>query len=348
MARTSRRHGAAAAVALALCIGLATPAVAADTDDALPVPLTFVPAILGALPNHLGGDAPGSNDWDCEPTTDRPRPVVLVHGTVGNQSTNWQTFSPALANEGYCVFALTYGLNALDPGLAGGTGARMEESAEELRDFVDDVLASTGADAVDIIGHSQGSLMPNYYVKFLGGHEVVQNYIGLTPLWNGTALADGLRLGDPLGLDSVELTPLCQACVQFARNSDFIAEMREGGVAVDGVNYLNLMTRYDQLVIPHTSGADPDMENVVVQDVCPTDLSDHLAIAASPTALDLALRHLDPTDERPVRCTLTLPALGVGGLGLVLDPLQGLSDGRLRTNARSLADEVGALAGAAD
>lgn len=35
---------------------------------------------------------------------------------------------------------------------------------------------------VDIVGHSEGSLMPNHYVEFLGGHERVDKYIGITPL----------------------------------------------------------------------------------------------------------------------------------------------------------------------
>jgi len=34
---------------------------------------------------------------------------VLAHGFTANQSANWQTTSPLLANEGHGVFSLTYG-----------------------------------------------------------------------------------------------------------------------------------------------------------------------------------------------------------------------------------------------
>ena len=72
--------------------------------------------------------------------------------------------SPFLANRRSCVFALTYGLrDSVDLSVyqAGGM-KRMQESARELKRFVGRVLRATGARKVDIVGHSQGSLMPNY------------------------------------------------------------------------------------------------------------------------------------------------------------------------------------------
>ena len=68
--------------------------------------------------------------------------MVLVHGLLANQTVNWQTISPILANNGYCVFALTYGTlpNVAIPGYQPGGLARMEASAQQLADFVDQVL----------------------------------------------------------------------------------------------------------------------------------------------------------------------------------------------------------------
>ncbi|GAB2646451.1 hypothetical protein ABI214_14020 [Prescottella soli] len=74
-----------------------------------------------------GGSAAGSNDWSCRPSVEHPNPVVLVHGTGANRLNMGTTFAPLLANEGYCVFALTYGNYADQPypiNAIGGDGVR--------------------------------------------------------------------------------------------------------------------------------------------------------------------------------------------------------------------------------
>ena len=120
-------------------------------------------------------------------------PVVLVHGTFGD-STNWGYIKPQLEARGYRTFAIDYGNR--------GTGD-IRVSAQQLADFVDGVLAQTGASTVDIIGHSQGGMMPRYYVKNLGGAGKVDDLVGLSPSNHGTDVA-------------VADTGTCVACSQQA------------------------------------------------------------------------------------------------------------------------------------
>jgi triacylglycerol lipase len=299
-----RTAAVAACIAVVVSVFAATPAGAADQ---LPVPYQFIPsAVLGGLPN---ADAPGTNDWSCKPTAAHPRPVVLVHGTLGNRSTNWQTYGPLLKNNGYCVFALTYGATlALPyPGAFGGLGD-IRDSAQELGVFIDRVLAATGAAKVDIVGHSQGTLMPDYYAKFLGGASKIDHYISLAPLWHGSGVTGSSASTPAFGGDPLEL--IGPAFGQMSAGSSFIDEMRAGGVAVPGIDYLNIVTRYDELVRPYTSGIEPGMTNVVLQDRCPLDFTEHFEMAADRNATLYVLNALDPAHPRPLTCSLVLPFVG--------------------------------------
>src|SRR5512132_2153129 len=141
--------------ALTTAIALIAAAATADVTDLLP---TTSP--------------PGANDFTCKPTAAHPSPVVLVHGTFEGATDNWSTASPKFKAAGYCVFALEYGDR--------GTGD-IAASAGQLERFVDAVLAATGARKVSMVGHSQGGMMPRYYVKLLGGTSKVDDLVGLAP-----------------------------------------------------------------------------------------------------------------------------------------------------------------------
>jgi triacylglycerol lipase len=274
----------------------------------LPVPYNFLPAaVLGGAP---GSNAPGTNDWNCKPTAAHPYPVILVHGTLGNRATNWQTYGPLLKNNGYCVFALTYGATfpLPYPGAFGGMGS-MVTSAQELATFVQRVLTATGAHKVDLVGHSQGTLMPDYYVKFLGGASKVSAYVSLAPLWHGTSLFPLQYMAPIFGADAAKL-PICTACGQMGTGSAFLAHLGAGGFAVPGVRYVNIMTKYDELVKPYTSGIETGMTNLVVQHYCAFDFTEHFEIAADRNASILVLNALDPAHPRPLVCSVVLPWIG--------------------------------------
>lgn len=212
------------------------------------------------------------------------RPVVLVHGTFGSAATNWLTMQPALQAAGYCVFALDYGDAGLP--LIKGLGP-IEESAEELRDYVDYVLAVTGADKVALVGHSQGGLMPRHYLRFLGGAEKVSELIGLAPSNHGTL--------NPL---TPAAALLCPACADQQAGSAFLTKLNAGHEVEPGVHYSVLATVIDEVVVPYTSsflaGPAHQVTNTTIQDLCgPLYAIEHAAIAFHSTAIAWVLHALE-------------------------------------------------------
>ncbi|KAF9100365.1 hypothetical protein BGX29_006655 [Mortierella sp. GBA35] len=212
----------------------------------------------------------GANDWNCKPSGDHPRAVILVHGLIGNGWDNWLYMSPRLAQKGYCVFSLTYGQYKNIPLLAGLD--KMENSAAQLSAFVDKVLLATNTTKVDLVGHSQGSLMPRYYLKFLGGQNKVAKYAAFGTIAYGTTLLGIYPFLASLGLyDIVKkvIDPVCLSCFQFLEGSPFLEKLNEGGDTVPGVEYKFIVSKFDQVVTPYTNGKlrdnNPLVQNVVLQ-----------------------------------------------------------------------------------
>jgi triacylglycerol esterase/lipase EstA (alpha/beta hydrolase family) len=240
--------------------------------------------------------------------------VVLVHGTIENMTYNWYTLSPLLADEGYCVFALNYGqepgIHAGLPGATepGGVGP-IEDSAVQLEGFINKVLAATGASKVDIVGHSQGGMMPRYYLKFLGGAPDVDKLIGLAPSNHGTT-ADGIA--QLPGGDLVLGLGLGYAAQEQLIGSAFLQKLNAGGDTVPGPAYTVIETQYDEVVTPYTSAflSGPDVTNILLQDQCSVDTDDHLAISFDAIAMRDVLNALDPAHAVAPGCHPTLPYNG--------------------------------------
>ncbi|MEV7541074.1 alpha/beta fold hydrolase [Streptomyces sp. NPDC089915] len=245
----------------------------------------------------------GWNDWSCKPSAAHPRPVVLVHGTFGNSVDNWLGFAPYLVHRGYCVYSLDYGQLPGVP-LFNGLGP-IDKSAGQLDAFVDRVLASTGAPKADLVGHSQGGMMPRYYLKFLGGAAKVNALVGLAPDNHGTTLS-GLTQLLPYFPGAADLiSTATPGLADQIAGSPFQQKLNAGGDTVPGVSYTVIATKYDEVVTPYRSaflnGA--DVRNVVLQDLCPLDLSEHVAIGLTDRiAWHEAVNALDPAHAERTTC----------------------------------------------
>jgi triacylglycerol esterase/lipase EstA (alpha/beta hydrolase family) len=266
----------------------------------------LVLAVGGAVAANAAAEPPpppGANLPFCLPSPQHPRPVVLVHGTFENRSDNWQALSADLALQGYCVYALDYGANLYSAGTFYGL-AHVASSAGELSTFIQGVLAQTHATQVDVVGHSQGGMMPRYYLGFLGGAPYVHTLVGLAPSNHGTTL-DGLAtLAHESGFDEALASGACDSCLDQEAGSPFMTQLNSIGDTLPGVTYTVIETRYDEVVTPYTSAflTGSAVTNITVQDQCATDTSDHLQLPYDPVALHDVTNALDPTHATPVSC----------------------------------------------
>ncbi|MEV6835071.1 alpha/beta fold hydrolase [Streptomyces sp. NPDC051133] len=271
--------------------------------------LTAAVAAVPAATAHAADAAPSSgwNDYSCKPSAAHPRPVVLVHGTLGNSVDNWLSLAPYLESRGYCVYSLDYGQL---PGVPVFYGlGPIDRSAGQLSAFVDKVLAATGAAKADLVGHSQGGMMPRYYLKFLGGAAKVNALVGLAPDNHGTDL-DGLTNLLPYFPGAADLlkatTP---GLADQITGSDFLTKLNAGGDTVPGVHYTVIATKYDEVATPwrnqYLSGS--DVHNVLLQDLCSLDLSEHVAIGLfDRIAFHEVANALDPAHATATTCASAL------------------------------------------
>jgi triacylglycerol esterase/lipase EstA (alpha/beta hydrolase family) len=284
--------------------GAAAPSpVGAEASTPLPIG-----GLAQALSNFfLSPDAvAGANNWGCKPSKAHPYPVVLVPATLTNLGTNWVALSPMLANAGYCVFSFNYGMTWLSAGRLDGLGD-IAASAQTMEKFVDKVLAATGASKVDVVGHSQGGLMPNYYIKFLGGASKVATFVALAPSNHGTTAEGLITLATQLnilGFTNAILGIAGPGIAEQEQGSAFETRLFAGGDTVRGPHYVVIETDHDEVVTPYTNAflKGPDVTDILLQDQCPADPVGHIGLFIDSVALQDVMNALG-ADSRTFKPT---------------------------------------------
>lgn len=290
---------------------------------ALAVPAAAQPAPV-APPAPTTSTLEGANDWSCRPTAEHPRPVVLVHGTWVGMTETWSEMAPALADEGYCVFALEYGdaTNLAQGNILGMLGgADIRRSARQLAGFVDRVLETTGAPQVDIVGHSLGGTMSRQYLRFEGGanhfdpsKNKVNRLVTLGSTNHGTTFGDVQALGalaEALGVPVTGLASMAvgPSYIQQMAGSPFLHVLNAGGDTDRGVHYTVIASRDDKISTPPentflTAGPGATVDNIWVQDGCESNATTHNELTSNPRAIHIVLTALDPSyaERVPAPC----------------------------------------------
>ncbi|MFY9190443.1 MAG: alpha/beta fold hydrolase [Lawsonella sp.] len=271
----------------------------------------FLEAQTFSLKNP-GTNPKGANDFNCKPKPGQ-LPLILLSGTGEDAFKVWADYSPRFKELGYCVFAPN--LNTASFSESQTYTGDIIGSAEAFGKFVQMVLKATGASKVNVIGHSQGAgTLPLAYIKWFDGYKYIHKLIGLAPGNHGTTVL-GLDipykyLNGEGNMDPWLKKVNMQGWTQQMKSNSFNKQLDANNIDFGEVQYTTIMTKYDEIITPYTSGIinQPGVNNIVIQDVCKQDFSDHLSFSYDNNAFQMALavlRDQDPTKN--IKCEFVPP-----------------------------------------
>jgi triacylglycerol lipase len=173
-------------------------------------------------------------------------PVIFVHGYTGSAS-SFDSMKQWLISAGWpesMLFAIQY---------SNTTGSNVQ-NANELSQFVNQVLKKTKATKVDIIAHSMGGLSTRYYIKNLDG---------------ATKVNDVVTLGSPHhGTNSAYYGFFTAGAREMMPDSTFLQELNSvDETPGSAVQYTSIYSNTDEVISPYTSSILNGAKNVEVSGV---------------------------------------------------------------------------------
>ena len=219
----------------------------------------------------------GINDPSCVPSGQIVEPVVLLHGTYNNAGV-WKSLIPMLKDQGACVWAFDYGAD--DVSLQNASPSTkaisdLDDAAEEIARHVDYVRAVTGAEKVDLVGHSQGGTHIKTYTQMYGGAEHVARAVALGGNFHGTTLGgQGEVLAKFIAFAPRLAAFLAStAGIQQVVGSEFMQRLNALPDTAPGVLYTSIYSPADTTVTPNSSSQlaavdGADVVNLNLGEVC--------------------------------------------------------------------------------
>jgi triacylglycerol esterase/lipase EstA (alpha/beta hydrolase family) len=131
---------------------------------------------------------------------------------------------------------------------------------------------------VDILGYSQGGMVPRWALRFWPDtRRLVRTFVALDPSNHGTVVANAA------------CQQQCSAADwQQAAGSHFMQALNSYAETFAGISYTVIYSRTDEIVVPNLNSSGSSslhtgrgrIANIAVQQVCPGDTSDHLAMGS--------------------------------------------------------------------
>ena len=202
-----------------------------------------------------------------------PGPVLLVPG-YGGSTRSLEPLAARLSAAGREATVI--------PVPGDGTGD-LTAAADALAAAVDDALARTGAESVDVVGYSAGGVIARLWVAD-GGAALTRRVLTLGSPHHGTTLAD-LATGV-----APEQCPV--GCQQLATGSALLDRLNAGDETPAGPTWVSVWTTVDQTVRPPDTARLEGALNLPVQSVCADSRVGHGQLPADPVVQGIVLAEL--------------------------------------------------------
>ena len=192
---------------------------------------------------------------------DQLGPVLLVPG-YGGRTASLDPLAAVLRGEGRDVTVVSL--------VGDGTGD-LDEQADHLAEVADEVLRTSGAPSVDVVGYSAGGVVVRLWVRDHGGDAQARRVLTLGSPQHGTSVA-------ALGAEVAGGCPT--ACEQLLPDSALLRRLNAGDETPEGPAWVTVRSSADQVVTPTASAALDGALNVLVQDYCPDVATSHYQLPA--------------------------------------------------------------------
>jgi triacylglycerol esterase/lipase EstA (alpha/beta hydrolase family) len=167
-------------------------------------------------------------------------------------------------------------------------------------------MAAAADRQIDLLGYSQGGMVPRWALRFWPDtRPLVHTYVALDPSNHGTLDANATCQNQCSAADW-----------QQAAGAHFILALNSFAETFTGIDYTVIFSHTDEIVVPNTTASGSSslhtgagrIANIAVQQVCPNDASEHLAMGSyDPVGYALAVdafSHEDLADPARIPATV--------------------------------------------
>jgi triacylglycerol lipase len=176
-------------------------------------------AVLAAV--LLAGPASGASARE---------PILFVHGWSG-AAWNWDVMIDRFRADGYPSAELR--------AFSYNTAQSNASTAQEVAAEVEGLRYRTGAERVDVVAHSMGSLSSRFHLRNLGGTARVDEWVSIGGPNHGTYTAAACSL--------------VVSCRQMLPGSSFLDALNSGDETPGAVRYGTFWSPCDEIINPDTS-----------------------------------------------------------------------------------------------